>query len=181
MITPVGPGLTEEQSAFLDRALVQAGATFVPRLPRLVTRLGAPATGPTDLPLASPYDAAAPLRRFVSQLLAVRLRRIVEADLALRGGRGPIEHEAGVGRLAKEAARLRTELTGLSVLLDADWVEDLYDELGWITADERLRRAGEPGPVDGPAAQRALPDPAGATGRGGALAQTRRPAAAGDR
>ena len=135
MITPIGPGLSEEQSAFLDRALVQAGATFVPRLPRLVTRLGAPATGPTDLPLAAPYDAAAPLRRFVSQLLAVRLRRIVEADLALRGGQGPIEHEAGVGRLAKEAAQLRTELTGLSVLLDADWVEDLYDELGWITAD----------------------------------------------
>ena len=34
----------------------------------------------------SPFDAAAPFKRFVSQLLALRLRRIVEADLAIRGG-----------------------------------------------------------------------------------------------
>ena len=36
LITPVGPGLTDEQVSFLDRALLQAGATHVPRFPRLV-------------------------------------------------------------------------------------------------------------------------------------------------
>ena len=130
LITPVGPGLTDEQVAWLDRTLAQAGGTHVPRFPRLVSRLGAPATGPTDLPVPGPFDAAAPFRKFVSQLVALRLRQIVEADLAIRGG-----DLAAVGRLADQAARLRLELKGLSVVLDPEWVEDLYDELGWISLE----------------------------------------------
>jgi hypothetical protein len=130
LITPVGPGLTDEQVAWLDRALLQTGATPVPRFPRLVSRLGAPATGPTDLPVPGPFDAAAPFKKFVSQLVALRLRHIVEADLAIRAG-----DLAAVGQLADQAARLRLELKGLSVVLDSDRVEDLYDELGWISLE----------------------------------------------
>jgi hypothetical protein len=130
MITPVGPGITDEQTAWLDRAFIQAGATYVPRFPRLVYRLGAPATGPTDLPVPEPFDADAPFKKFCSQLVALRLRRIVEADLAVRGG-----DLGALDRLAEEAARLRDELTGLSAVLDPEWVEDLYDELGWISLD----------------------------------------------
>ena len=133
MITPIGPGLNDEQAAWLDRAFIQAGATYVPRFPRLVTRLGAPATGPTDLPVPEPFDADGSFKKFVSQLVALRLRRIVEADLAFRG------HDQGaIGRLADEAARLRDELRGMSAMLDAEWVEDLYDELGWISLDSAL-------------------------------------------
>ena len=95
-----------------------------------MVRLGAPATGPTDLPMPEPFDADAPFKRFVSQLLALRLRRIVEADLAIRGG-----ELTAIGRLADEAARLRDELKGLSPVLDPEWVEDVYDELGWISLD----------------------------------------------
>jgi hypothetical protein len=130
LITPVGPGLTDEQMAWLDRALVQSGATQLPRFPRLPSRLGAPATGPTDLPVPGPFDATAPFKKFVSQLVAVRLRQIVEADLAIRNG-----DLAAVDRLADQAARLRLELKGLSVVLDSEWVEDLYDELGWISLE----------------------------------------------
>jgi hypothetical protein len=130
LITPVGPGLTDEQVAWLDRTLLQCGATHVARFPRLVSRLGAPATGPTDLPVPGPFDAAAPFKKFVSQLVALRLRQIVEADLAIRGG-----DLGAVDRLADQAARLRLELKGLSVVLDPEWVEDLYDELGWISLD----------------------------------------------
>ena len=130
MITPIGPGITDEQTAWLDRAFLQAGATYVHRFPRLVYRLGAPATGPTDLPVPEPFDADAPFKKFCSQLVALRLRRIVEADLAIRGG-----DQAALGRLADEAARLRDELKGLSAVLDPEWVEDLYDELGWISLD----------------------------------------------
>jgi hypothetical protein len=130
LITPVGPGLNDEQFAWLDRALAQVGATNVPRFPRLVARLGAPATGPTDLPVPGPFDANAPFKKFLSQLVALRLRQIVEADLAIRGG-----DLTAVDRLADQAARLREELKGLSVVLDAEWVEDLYDELGWISLD----------------------------------------------
>ena len=130
MITPIGPGLADEQVAWLDRAFIQAGATYVPRFPRLVHRLGAPATGPTDLPVPEPFDAEAPFKKFCAQLLALRTRRIVEADLAVRGG-----DLAALDRLADEAGQLREELTGLSAVLDAEWVEDLYDELGWISLD----------------------------------------------
>ena len=130
MITPVGPGLSDEQTAWLDRAFIQAGATYVPKFPRLVTRLGAPATGPTDVPVPEPFDVDASFKRFVSQLVGLRLRRIVEADLAIRGG-----DEAAIGQLADEAARLRDELKGLSPALDAEWVEDVYEELGWISLD----------------------------------------------
>ena len=127
MITPVGPGLTDEQVAFVDRSLLQAGATFMVKLPRLVTRLGAPATGPTDVPAPTAFDPSAPFKRFVSQLLALRLRRMIEADLAVRGG-----DLAAVHQLSAQATQLRNELTALSALLDGDWVEDLYDELGWV-------------------------------------------------
>ena len=130
MVTPVGPGLTTDQDAWLDRAISQAGATGVQRFPRLVSRLGAPATGLTDFPVSRSFDAAAPFMTFVSQLLALRLRQIVEADLAIRAG----DLDAAE-RLAGHAAQLRLELKGLSVVLDPDWVEDLYDELGWITLD----------------------------------------------
>src|SRR5512133_2550284 len=130
LITPVGPGLTDEQVAWLDRALLQAGSTHVPQFPRLVSRLGAPATGPTDLQAPGPFDAAGPFRKFVSQLVALRLRQIVEADLAIRGG-----DLGAVARLADQAARLRLELKGLSVVLDPAWVEDLYAELGWISLE----------------------------------------------
>ena len=80
--------------------------------------------------MPGPFDAAAPFRKFVSQLVALRLRQIVEADLAIRGG-----DLGAVDRLADQAARLRLELKGLSVVLDPEWVEDLYDELGWISLE----------------------------------------------
>jgi hypothetical protein len=130
MMTPVGPGLTEQQDVWLDRAITQVGATAVARFPRLVIRLGAPATGLTDFPLPRSFEANAPFETFVSQLLGLRLRQIVEADLAIRGG-----NLEAAEKLAAQASQLRMELKGLSFVLDPDWVEDLYDELGWIILD----------------------------------------------
>jgi hypothetical protein len=138
MITPIGPGLTEQQAAWLDRAITQAGATAVPRFPRLATRLGAPATGLTDFPLPRSFELDAPFTTFVSQLLGLRLRQIVEADLAIRGGTPEAAEQ-----LAAHAAQLRTELRGLSFVLDTDWVEDLYDELDWIILDADPHRTGD--------------------------------------
>ena len=46
MLTPVGPGLDPAQAEWLGQCLGAAGGTEIERFPRLVRRLGAPATGP---------------------------------------------------------------------------------------------------------------------------------------
>jgi hypothetical protein len=127
MITPVGPGLTEDQTAFLDRALLGVGSTHVARFPRLVTRLGAPATGATDIPPTDDLDPAGSFKKFLGQLLGLRLRRIVEADLAVRGG-----ELRSSDALVEQVQALTAELAGLALVLDAEWRSDLADELDWL-------------------------------------------------
>ncbi|MFL6028371.1 MAG: hypothetical protein ACJ72K_15650 [Friedmanniella sp.] len=127
MLTPVGPGLSEDQNTFLDRALLGAGSTPVARFPRLVTRLGAPATGASDIPEAAEFDPAGSFKKFVGHLLGLRLRRIVEADLAVRGG----ELRASE-RLVEDVQALAAELAGLAQVSDAEWRNDLADELDWL-------------------------------------------------
>ena len=139
MITPVGPGLTDDQVGWVDRAMLQAGATSVPRFPRLVSRLGAPATGPTDLPEPAPFDPASSVKRFVSQLIARRLRQIVEADLAIRGG-----DLVAVGTLVEAADLLHGELEGLAELLDPDWAGELTEDLAWLSASDPVDELGDP-------------------------------------
>ena len=86
MLTPVGPGLDPDQASWLDQNLTAAGATPMIRFPRLVRRLGAPATGPSDFPEPAPYNAEAPVSQFVAEHLRPRLRRMLAADLKIRGG-----------------------------------------------------------------------------------------------
>jgi hypothetical protein len=138
MITPVGPGLTEDQTAFVDRALLGVGSTHVARFPRLVTRLGAPATGATDIPPVEDFDPTGSFKKFLGQLLGLRLRRIVEADLAVRGG----DVQAS-DALLEQVRALTVELAGLALVLDVEWRSDLADELDWLVgnggaAQERL-------------------------------------------
>jgi hypothetical protein len=132
MLTPVGRGLSDDQRAFVDRAFRSVGANRVPRFPRLVTRLGAPATGSSDIPAEQALDGAMPFRRFVGAVVGNRLREIVRCDLALRAG----DAEA-LTRLATEAAALRGELSGLSPGLEPAWTEDLTDDLDWLVAAAR--------------------------------------------
>lgn len=143
MLTPVGPALSADQRAFVDRAFRHAGANRVPRFPRLVTRLGAPATGPSDIPAEQALDGALPFRRFVGALVGNRLREVVRCDLALRGG-----DTDAMPRLTAEAAALRAELSGLAPGLDPAWIEDLTDDLDWLVAatrDAASRSARAPG------------------------------------
>ena len=132
MLTPVGPGLSHDQRAFVDRAFRSVGANRVPRFPRLVTRLGAPATGSSDIPLEQALDGSLPFRGFVGAVVGNHLREVVRCDLALRGGDGD-----ALARLADEAAALSAELSGLAPGLDPSWVEDLVDDLDWLVAATR--------------------------------------------
>ena len=145
MLTPVGPGLTHDQRAAVDRAFRSVGANRVPRFPRLVTRLGAPATGSSDIPLEQALDGALPFRRFVGAVVGNRLREVVRCDLALRAGDGD-----ALGRLSDEAAALRAELSGLSPGLDPAWAEDLVDDLDWLVGVTRGAVGARPGPAAAP-------------------------------
>jgi len=128
-VTPVGPGLTADQRASVERAFRLVGANRVPRFPRLVTRLGAPATGPSDIPDEQALDPAMPFRAFVAAAVGNRLREIVRCDLALRHG-----DDDALVRLTAEAAALRRELAGLAPALEGPWEEDLRDDLDWLVA-----------------------------------------------
>jgi len=140
MLTPVGPGLSEDQTGWLDRALLGAGSTLVERFPRLVTRLGAPATGPSDIPAVTTLQPDSPFRVFVGQLLGLRLRQIIEADLGVRGG-----DPAAVDRLVDQARLLLAELRGVAVAAApaGDWLEDLGDELAWLLAEPAAGRPAD--------------------------------------
>ncbi|GAA2092595.1 hypothetical protein GCM10009841_01640 [Microlunatus panaciterrae] len=136
-LTPIGPGLTAEQQAWLTQALLSCGSTEVEAFPPLPIRLGAPATGLTDFPVPKPSDADTPFAHFVSALLAARLREILEADLAVRVGRRDAAAELG-----SRASLLDRQLAGLSAVMDPGWTEDLDEELEWIAGQaetEHLR------------------------------------------
>lgn len=131
--TPVGDGLTAEQLGWLQQALSATGATAQERFPSLASRLGAPATGPTDFPAPRQPEPDAPVEAFVTGLFTQRLRELVEADLALRSS----QPDAGV-RFRQAVEDLHDDLRGIATALDPDWVEDLEEELEWLTG------SGEP-------------------------------------
>ncbi len=168
-LTPTGPGLTDQQRAWLTDRLSDAGGTPVDDFPPLVNRLGAPATGLTDFPEVEAPAADLPFGTFVARWLARRLRALVAADLRLSGTdgdpRGPRDVVRGseaeeqniagwptdpllAADLVAEAVRLRDEIEALSGVLDTDWISDLDDELDWVIepggpAGLRARLRGE--------------------------------------
>ena len=144
MLTPTGPGLTEEQGAHVHQALANAGATQVDRFPRLVTRLGAPATGPTDFPVAESLEQDTSFTQFVSHLLGTRLREMLHADLLIR-----TDDAQGATALARCTSQLRAELQGLAAVIDVTWLEDLDEELEWIAEQAQQESGRRDGSGDG--------------------------------
>ncbi len=130
MMTPIGPGLTEEQDYWLGQVLGSAGATRVERFPRLVNRLGAPANGLTDYPEPAPVDASTPFGAFVTSVLSRRLRQILHADLALQA-----DQPTAAADLVVAASQLRREIRSIAPALQNDLISDLDEELGWLAAE----------------------------------------------
>jgi hypothetical protein len=138
MMTPIGPGLTDEQDFWLGQVLGTAGATRVERFPRLVARLGAPANGLTDYPAPPAVDATTRFGVFVTSLLARRLRQLLEADLALQTGRADADAD-----VKRAAAGLQREIRTVATALEPDWISDLDEELGWLVT--QAENAGDDG------------------------------------
>ncbi|MFT4165209.1 MAG: hypothetical protein QM650_08190 [Microlunatus sp.] len=136
MMTPIGPGLDAAQSNWLRECLTSAGATELDRFPRLVRRLGAPATGPSDLPVpADPTGGT--FGQFLTQLLGGSARELISADLALTGDIPGAEK-----RLKDAIGVLRSQLLGLRDVLGGDWVAEAVEDLDWLTAPDDPVPAG---------------------------------------
>jgi hypothetical protein len=147
MMTPIGPGLNAAQAEWLGECLGSAGATEIERFPRLVRRLGAPATGPSDLPMAANLTGGT-FGQFLTQLLGAGARDLIAADLALTRGLPGAEE-----RLVESARILRSRLEGLRAVLGTDWVNDVVDDLTWLVAPtdpEPLPPRGSAWPEDMP-------------------------------
>ena len=106
MLTPVGPGLDAAQAEWLGQCLGAAGGTEIERFPRLVRRLGAPATGPSDLPAPAKL-ADGTFGQFLTQLLGAGVRDLIGGDLALTAGA-----PGAADRLIESAGILRADSWG---------------------------------------------------------------------
>ncbi len=127
-ITPGGKGLAPAQRTFLTDTLTGLGASAVDDFPPLAQRLGAPATGLPDYPEPRPLDQPDTLHRWLGNLIAYRLRGIVRADLDIRTK----PDRPARASLARAAAELRSELLGLSDLLEPARLNDIADDLAWL-------------------------------------------------
>ncbi|GAB3920463.1 hypothetical protein GCM10011575_44640 [Microlunatus endophyticus] len=127
-IDPAG-SFTAEQEIWLVSAMVAAGGTQIEGFPALATRLGTPATGPTDYPYPRPVDEKSSFETFVEAVLAGRLLELITADLSARGD----EPEAGE-LLQSVVSGLRGDLNGLASALDPDWLAEIDEELGWLVS-----------------------------------------------
>lgn len=126
-LTPVAA--TAQQMSWLAENLTAVGAARVPAFPSLAERLGAPATGPSDLPAVADWNDTTPAPAFVQALWAGRLRELLGADLALRSGLS-----TNTSKLVSVLRRLRREIRGLAPVLDAEWVADSDAALARVTA-----------------------------------------------
>lgn len=131
MMTPVGPGIDAAQHNWLRECLTSAGATELDRFPRLVRRLGAPATGPSDLPVPADLTGGT-FGQFLTQVLGASARELISADLALTGDGRDIR--GAEKQLRETVGVLRSRLLGLPEVLGADWVAEAVEDLDWIIA-----------------------------------------------
>ncbi len=130
--TSTGAGLNADQLDWIDRAMASVGATRVEAFPELASRLGAPATGRTDYPEPPLIRPDSTFSTFVSAVLIAHLGAIVAADLAIRAAL-----PGGAEQLAGATGALAAALQGLSSALDPDWLEDLDEELMWLSEQAR--------------------------------------------
>jgi len=121
-ITPTR-ALTGQQRAFLLSAARSVNATVLDSPPSLQQRLGAPATGLTNIPVPEPVRSDATLEEFTTEVFAGHLRAILLADLSRRSG--DLSDIGGVNAALWSFGR---DLRGLAPVLEPGWrrsVEEL--------------------------------------------------------
>ncbi|MGY4718708.1 hypothetical protein [Naumannella huperziae] len=131
--TLTGDGIDAAQRDWVSEMLAFAGGTVVEEFPSIAQRIGSPATGHTDFPAPTAWQRDCPAEAAITAILAGRLRMIMTADLALRGGSGAARD------LAEQLRALAVELRGLGPLL----VHDQAGVAEWRSLADRLDDAAE--------------------------------------
>ncbi len=128
--------LNQNQRDYIVASLEAVGGRSVDALAKFVDHLGAPALGTTDLPEPNEWRKDMKVREYVSWLFSVRLRELIQADLAVRSG-----STSDASAVILQLQNLSNDIRGLSGILDPQWAEGFRAMLRAITD-----RA--PGPVD---------------------------------
>lgn len=136
-LTGVEDQLTAVQLVWLTEALAAAGASRVDEFPPLTQRLGAPASGLSDLPPPRECHPGDSLELVWNFRLGSRLRALTYADLGVRGG-----DRAGVTDLLDQLGQIRLQLRGLTPLLDEQWATELVTQVDW--AADSLEATADP-------------------------------------
>lgn len=129
-LTPT-EALSPEQRSWLEEAIMQVGGAQTREFPSFVSRLGAPATGLSDLPSVREWSRDDTLEAFVSALMSHHLHRIFAADLDVRSGAA-----ADTSLVRRRLDRLQRDLRGLYPVLDAAWRRELDADLTAVLAED---------------------------------------------
>lgn len=119
---------TDAQVAWVRDAIELVGGAAMIGFPPLTVRLGAPATGLSDLPTVRVVDKRDLLDGLVAARFGERLRALIAADLHLRNDHA----ESDLGPLRETLAKLARDLDGLSGVLEPQWRRELADQVDWL-------------------------------------------------
>lgn len=129
-VTPT-EATTSEQLSWMDEAIVLAGGAQTVEFPSFVARLGAPATGMSDLTRRRRGQADDTMDAYVQAVLSAHLRAITAADLAVRSG------DAGdLSGLFASLRRVRRDLRGLYSVLDSTWLGAMLTDVDEVLAGD---------------------------------------------
>ncbi|PID50754.1 MAG: hypothetical protein CR980_02110 [Propionibacteriales bacterium] len=114
------------QANWIAQQLEAVGGVEVAEFPSLPQRLGAPASGGTDLPPSQGWSKSSTIGDFTTALFKERVLGLTLAELSYRSGESgsPVEVDAHL-------AKLRRELLGLDFLLDEAWIGDVVADVDW--------------------------------------------------
>ncbi|OYN84616.1 CYTH domain-containing protein [Parenemella sanctibonifatiensis] len=122
---------TDEQFAALERLLTASGAIVVTRFPSLQQRIGAPATGLSDVPPPVRVSQDETVEQLAVGVVGHRLRQLVRGDLAFRAEAADSEE------LVRTLADTREELAGFSAWWEPRWWSELRTDLDQLLATEQ--------------------------------------------
>lgn len=129
-ITPTAAA-TSEQISWMDEAIVLAGGAQTVEFPSFVARLGAPATGASDLTRRRRGQANDTMEAYVQAVLSAHLRAITAADLAVRAGEA-----SDLSGVFSSLRRVRRDLRGLYPVLEPTWLGAMLTDVDEVLAGD---------------------------------------------